>query len=190
VAFLLLLLAVCTLLFIIGFGIDLALGNRATEYLKTVPPWQDPSGGPLLSIIVPARNEEKHIEAALQSLLNQDYRKMEILVVDDRSSDGTAVILDRMAQVHNRLRVFHIEELPEGWLGKNHALHYGARHASGEFLLFADADVVMHPSTVSRAIRYMVWFWWESSPLGIIFAFPSGTCGNDGFGNRPFIRVA
>ncbi len=155
-AFLLLLLAVCTLLFIIGFGIDLALGNRATEYLKTVPPWQDPSGGPLLSIIVPARNEEKHIEAALQSLLNQDYRNMEILVVDDRSSDGTAAILDRMAQVHNRLRVSHIEELPEGWLGKNHALHYGARHASGEFLLFADADVVMHPSTVSRAIRYMV----------------------------------
>jgi cellulose synthase/poly-beta-1,6-N-acetylglucosamine synthase-like glycosyltransferase len=156
VAFLLLLLAVCTLLFIIGFGIDLALGNRATEYLKAVPPWQDPSGGPVLSIIVPARNEEKHIEAALQSLLNQNYRNTEILVVDDRSSDGTAAILDKMAQVHNRLRVFHIEELPEGWLGKNHALYYGARHASGEFLLFADADVVMHPSTVSRAIRYMV----------------------------------
>jgi len=70
VAFLLLLLAVCTLLFIIGFGIDLALalGNRATEYLKTVPPWQDPSGGPLLSIIVPARNEEKHIEAAVRGV--------------------------------------------------------------------------------------------------------------------------
>jgi glycosyltransferase involved in cell wall biosynthesis len=152
----LLLLAACTLLFIIGFGIDLALGNRATEYLKAVPPWQAPSEGPLLSIIIAARNEEKNIEEALQSLLNQDYRHTEILVVDDRSSDGTSAILDRMAQLHNRLRVFHIEELPEGWLGKNHALNYGAQHASGEFLLFTDADVVMHRSAISRAMQYIV----------------------------------
>jgi cellulose synthase/poly-beta-1,6-N-acetylglucosamine synthase-like glycosyltransferase len=155
-AFLLLLLAVCTLLFIIVFGIDLALGNRATEYLRAVPPWQEPSCGPVLSIIIPARNEEKNIKESLQSVLNQDYRNTQILVMDDRSSDGTAAILDEMAQLHNRLRVFHIAELPEGWLGKNHALYYGARHASGEFLLFADADVVMHPSTVGRAMRYIV----------------------------------
>jgi glycosyltransferase involved in cell wall biosynthesis len=155
-AFLLLLLAVCTLLFMISFGIDLALGNRATEYLKAVPPWQESSDGPVLSIIIPGRNEEKHIEESLQSVLNQDYRNTEILVIDDRSCDGTAAILDKMAQLHNRLRVFHIAELPGGWLGKNHALYYGARHASGEFLLFADADVVMHPSTVSRAMRYIV----------------------------------
>jgi glycosyltransferase involved in cell wall biosynthesis len=155
-AFLLLLLAVCTLLFMILFGVDLALGNRATEYLKSFPPFQDPSGGPLLSIIIPARNEEKHIRESLRSVLNQDYPNTEILVIDDRSSDGTAAILDKMAQLENRLRVFHIHELPGGWLGKNHALYYGARHASGEFLLFADADVVMHPSTVSRAMRYIV----------------------------------
>lgn len=153
---LLMALAACTLLFLIAFGIDLALGNRATEYLRAVPPWQEASAGPLVSIIIPARNEEKHIEEALQSVLNQDYRNTEVLVVDDRSSDETAVILDRMAQLHRRLRVFHITELPGGWLGKNHALYFGARHASGEFLLFTDADFVMHPSAVSRALRYVV----------------------------------
>lgn len=155
-AFLLLLLAVCTLLFMIFFGIDLALGNRATEYLKAVPPWPKTSGGPVVSIVIPARNEEKHIQEGLKSVLNQDYPNTEILVIDDRSSDGTAAILDKMAQLHNPLHVFHIEELRAGWLGKNHALDYGARHASGEFLLFADADVVMHPSAVSRAMRYIV----------------------------------
>lgn len=151
-----LLLAVCTLIFTVAFGIDLAFGNRATEYLKAVPPWQGPTGGPLLSIIIPARNEEKHIEESLQSVLKQDYGNTQILVVDDRSTDGTGKILDEMAKEHNRLRVFHIAELPSGWLGKNHALYFGALKASGEFLLFADADVVMHPSTVSRAMHYIV----------------------------------
>ncbi len=107
---------------------------------------------PLVSIIIPACNEERHIEAALASVLALDYPKLEIIVLDDRSTDSTADILHRMSEQDPRLRVLTIRNLPAGWLGKNHALHVGAEQADGEFLLFTDADVRMAPDTVSRAL--------------------------------------
>ena len=116
------------------------------------PAWTQP---PRVSVIVAARDEERHIEAAVSSLLGQDYPDYQIVVVDDRSTDRTPEILARLARMDARVRMTRVNELPHGWLGKNHALHLGARSADGELLLFADADVMLEPSAVSRAVRLL-----------------------------------
>lgn len=123
--------------------------------LGDVPP--APGGGhaPKVSVIVAARDEERHIEAAVTTLLGQSYPDYELIVVDDRSSDRTPAILDRLASSDPRLRVVRVRELPAGWLGKNHALHVGAQRGTGELLLFADADVMLQPDALSRAVRLL-----------------------------------
>ncbi len=148
-------LALLTLLFFAAFGIDLALGNRSMKSLKHVEV-APKSPRPRVSIIIPARNEERNIEEALRSVLSQDYPNFEIIAVNDRSEDSTGAILARLAKAKPRLRVVEITELPKGWLGKNHALYFGAGQATGELLLFTDADVVMQPSTVTKAVGYML----------------------------------
>lgn len=150
----LLYLAIVSLLFFLAFGIELAAGNRSTKFLKDIARFEHASA-PRVSIVVAARNEEKNVEEALQSLLSQDYQNLEIIVVNDRSTDQTGEILDWLARGDPRLQIVHIAELSHGWLGKNHALYFGAQRASGELLLFTDADVVMHPVTVSKAVSYM-----------------------------------
>jgi glycosyltransferase involved in cell wall biosynthesis len=148
-------LAVVTVvLFAAGF-VELARGGRGLKHLHQLPP-ADPAGMPSVSIIIAARNEERGIEPALRSVLNQRGERIEVVVIDDRSDDATGAILDRMAVGEPRLRVVHVTELPAGWLGKNHALWLGAQAARGELLLFTDADVVMHPNIVLRAARYLV----------------------------------
>lgn len=102
-------------------------------------------------MIVAARNEARNIRQALTSLLQLSYPDYELIVVDDRSEDGTGAILDEMAASRPALRVLHLHELPAGWLGKNHALWRGAGIATGELLLFTDADVVMEHTALSRA---------------------------------------
>ncbi|MFW6193218.1 MAG: glycosyltransferase [Gemmatimonadota bacterium] len=150
----LLLLAVVTLAGWICLGAWLAAGNRRLDFLREEPP-AAPDRQPPLSVVVPARDEADDVEPALTSVLEQDYGPLEVVAVDDRSSDGTGEILDRMAERHERLRVVHVEELPDGWLGKSHALHVGAREAAGEVLLFTDADVVMARDVLRRAVGYL-----------------------------------
>lgn len=111
---------------------------------------------PLVSIIVPACNEELTLEPALYSLLAQTYQNREIIVLDDRSTDGTFDLLSSLRGKYPEIRVERITELPAGWLGKNHALYCGAKLARGEILLFTDADVIMEPSTLSRAASRFV----------------------------------
>ncbi len=112
-----------------------------------------------MSVVVPARDEAAALEQAIRSLLAQDYPAIEVIAVDDRSTDETAAILARLAAADARLRVVRVDRLPEApgggpaWLGKPHALHVGASRARGEWLLFADADVVHEPTAVSRAMR-------------------------------------
>jgi hypothetical protein len=108
--------------------------------------------GPRVSVVVAARNEARHIRAAVASLLAQDYHDLELIVAEDRSEDATGTILDGMAAKTPRLAVIHIRELPAGWLGKNHALHAGAARATGTVLLFVDGDVVVERTAVSRAV--------------------------------------
>lgn len=114
----------------------------------------EPETWPLLSIIIPACNEADHIGPALSSLLEQDYPKMEIIAVNDRSTDGTGDILEALAKKDDRLKVIHIKELPPGWLGKVNALHHGVGQAKGEWFLFTDADVYFHPGALRRTYRY------------------------------------
>jgi len=129
-------------------------GNRSLAVLSDIPPLV--GDAPLVSIIFAARDEERGVERAVTSLLRQDYPNYEVIAVNDRSTDGTGAILERMAQANRRLCVVTVSELPPGWLGKNHALHLGAARASGEFLIFTDADVVMEPAVLTRALHYAV----------------------------------
>lgn len=122
--------------------------------LRDVPPLRG-AAAPSVSIIVAARNEERHIEPAVRSLLAQTYPSLELIVVDDRSDDATPRILSGLAAVHARLRIVRVDALPDGWLGKNNALQAGAAAAGGELLLFADADVVMESDAVARAVRLL-----------------------------------
>lgn len=140
-----------TVVFFVAITAQLMVGGRALRFLHDVAPLSA-AGAPPVSIVVAARNEERNLEAALRSLLAQHYPRLEIVVVDDRSVDATGAILDRMAEGDPRLRVVHLTELPPGWLGKNHALQRGAEAASGEWILFTDADIVMNPTTVARAV--------------------------------------
>jgi len=125
------------------------LADRAGEAL-------DPRLWPMVSVVVPARDEAKRVEEALRSLANLDYPALEVIAVDDRSSDGTGAIIDRVAAGDPRVRALHIAELPEGWLGKCHAMQAGARLAEGELLLFTDGDVVFAPDTLRLAVRYLL----------------------------------
>jgi cellulose synthase/poly-beta-1,6-N-acetylglucosamine synthase-like glycosyltransferase len=106
-------------------------------------------------VIIPARNEERGVRAAVESVLRQDYPALELIVVNDRSTDRTGAILAALAEEHSaRLRVVTVTGLPAGWLGKNHALWLGARQASSEWLLFTDADVVFDPACLRRTVTY------------------------------------
>lgn len=108
---------------------------------------------PMLSIIVPARDEERSIEICVRSLLAQEWLEFEVIVVDDRSTDATPRILERIACEDTRLRVVRGEPLPPGWIGKPWALAQGERHARGAWLLFTDADSTHTP----RGAASMLW---------------------------------
>ncbi len=149
----LLILAVLTLIAACLSALELSLGNRRIKLLRYTGVLDKLYGK--VSIVVAARNEQRHLRRAVESLIAQDYSQLEIIVVNDRSTDDTAAIGNNLARNHDRLRVIHITQLPHGWLGKNHALYVGAQQASGDYLLFTDADVIMHPTAVSRAISFM-----------------------------------
>jgi len=156
-----------------------------------------PAGNPRVSIIVPARNEEDIIEQALGTLLALDYDNYEVIAVDDRSDDSTGEIMEQVARGQNqnqnkvqnqnqnqsqsphpvaenatrvghpRLRVIHHRELPAGWLGKTHAMWTAASLATGDWLLFTDADVLFKADSLRRALAYA-----ESVPADHVVLFP------------------
>jgi chlorobactene glucosyltransferase len=123
---------------------------------------------PFLSIVVPARNEERQIEVCVRSLLDQQYPRFEVIVVDDRSTDRTSEILERLRTADGRLRVVHGGPLPEGWIGKPWALHQGMRATSGDWLLFTDADTEHEPLACASAVRYAV-----DNGLGFLSLLPT-----------------
>jgi glycosyltransferase involved in cell wall biosynthesis len=116
-----------------------------------------PNDEPGVSIIVPARNEEESIRETLLQLLALDYSNYEIIAVNDRSTDNTGPIMDEVAvrsRARGLLKVIHIPELPPGWLGKTHAMWTAGQQATGDWLLFTDADVLFKPDSVRRAVSY------------------------------------
>jgi glycosyltransferase involved in cell wall biosynthesis len=120
-----------------------------------------PTGNPSITVIVPARDEAANIAATLNSLIAQDYPNVQIIAVDDRSTDSTGAIMDDLAANHpDRLSAIRIEVLPAGWLGKTHAMSFAARHAIAahhpDFLLFTDADVLFTPDAIRRSLAEAV----------------------------------
>lgn len=147
-------LALLTAIIYMVVALDVVIGNRTIRPLREMS-GSPPANAPLVSIITAARNEERNIREGVCSLLALEYPNLEIIVVDDRSEDSTGAILDEMAAHAPHLKIVHVSELPPGWLGKNHALWLGAREGRGEIFLFADADVIMEPTVVSRAVRFL-----------------------------------
>ncbi len=114
----------------------------------------DSSGGlPFISVIVPAHNEQTTIRECLQSVLDQDYPHYEIIMVDDRSKDLTASIADDLARGRSNFRTITVQDLPDGWTGKCHALDVGIRYASGQWLAFLDADSSLHETALRQCFR-------------------------------------
>lgn len=123
-------------------------------------PQPDP---PLLSLIIPARNEEAVIARAVRSALSQDWPRLEVIVVDDASEDQTRQRALEAGQGDERLRVIPGRPLPEGWLGKPSACWHGQSMAQGEFLLFVDADVELDPQAARRCVEVM-----QERDLGLV----------------------
>jgi len=105
------------------------------------------------SVVIAARDEEARIEQTLRHLLAQRGINAEFIVVDDRSTDRTSEILQRLAKEDARIQVKRVDVLPKGWLGKCHACHVGASAATGDWILFTDADCWLKPDVILRAVR-------------------------------------
>jgi glycosyltransferase involved in cell wall biosynthesis len=140
--------------------LDAALGMPKVADISR-PEWDrkpaTPIGNPRVSIIVPARNEEENVAAALSTMLKIDYDNYEVIAVNDRSTDRTGDVMDRVAatpEAVGRLKIIHVSELPHGWLGKVHAMWSAANQANGDWLLFTDADVLFRPDVLTRAQAY------------------------------------
>jgi chlorobactene glucosyltransferase len=116
-----------------------------------------PEQPPLVSILVPARNEERNITSCVESLLKQDYPNWELLVLDDHSTDGTGEIVSQLFAKHKgsqRRELLAGQSLPGGWVGKNWACHQLSQNGAGEFLFFTDADTIHAPGTVTAAVGF------------------------------------
>jgi glycosyltransferase involved in cell wall biosynthesis len=143
-----------------------ALRNLPSVPDLCCPGWETEAGAAVASlcVVVPACNEEASIAATLRSLLGSEGVPLEIIAVDDRSIDRTGEIMDEVAHFASvaagskgapTLRVLHITELPEGWLGKPHAMALAARQSTAEWLLFTDGDVIFSPDALRRAMQFM-----------------------------------
>jgi len=150
--------------------VDAAFGMKTVADISR-PEWDRKlARSPRVSIIVPARNESEDIEDALTRLFSLDYDNYEVIAINDRSTDGTGVIMDRVASRptgQGKIKVIHIKELPPGWLGKPHAMWSAANQATGKWLLFTDADVLFKPDSIRRAVAYA-----EAEPADHLVLFP------------------
>lgn len=166
---------------------NLALVARLLAFrlrFPTLREWEGPVPleWPRVSVIVPCRNEARDVERAMRSLLAQDYPNLEVVAVNDRSEDETGALLESLAARDRRLSVLHIESLPDGWLGKNNAMHQGAMSAGGSWLLFTDGDVVFEPDALRRSVAFAV-----AHGLGHFVALPRFVA--HGFLERAFVST-
>ena len=127
---------------------------RAMPFLTSQhPPYQE-EDPPLVSVLIPAKDEEVSIGQCLLSVLNQSYLRLEAIIIDDRSQDGTANVVREIAARDPRVRLISTSGLPPGWTGKNHALTTGVREAKGDWLLFIDSDTRHQVDNLSILMEY------------------------------------
>jgi len=122
-----------------------------------------PDKPPLVSVVVAAKEEQDNIQATIKHLMRQTYPRLEIIAVNDRSSDATGTRLEALKAWSDgrpergpSLRIIHVTHLPGGWLGKNHALYQGYQQARGSYLLFTDADVRFEPDAIRDTVAYAI----------------------------------
>ena len=130
------------------------LTHRASAYLTPHDHGYQGDDRPLVSVIIPAKDEEDTIGDCVQSILNQSYQSLEVLVIDDRSADGTAKVVRAIAARDPRVRLVKVKELPPGWTGKTNALAAGVREARGDWFLFIDSDTRHVPENLSVLMEY------------------------------------
>ncbi|MEH7073938.1 glycosyltransferase [Neobacillus drentensis] len=146
-----------TILFSLGilvWSIFLLDGLIGLHKIDPLEKEEDLESGSLLSVVVAARNEEKQISTSILSQLEQTYKNVEWILVNDRSTDTTGTIMEELTKTDPRIKVIHIETLPAGWLGKNNALYKGTLIASGKWILFTDADVKYDKHAFAKALHY------------------------------------
>ncbi len=124
----------------------------------------------LVSVLIPARNEEKNIENILSDLLQQNYKNIEILIFNDQSTDKTAEVVSCCSKKDSRIHLLNSTELPTGWLGKNFACYSLSKKALGEYFLFLDADVRIKDDIISQTISFT-----RKHKLGLLSIFPQQT---------------
>jgi len=134
---------------------------------KFILPLQMLKKGPLVSVLIPARNEEKNIGRCLRSLSKQDYQNLEILVLDDNSSDGTGRVVEKLSKKDTRIRLIRGHSLGRGWKGKTYACHQLSGEATGEYYVFTDADTLHFPNSISSSLGAMI-----SARLDALSVFP------------------
>lgn len=134
-------------------AIAMVRASRSRSLDEEPPTVQPPV--PLVSVVIPARNERRNIERCLRSVLATTYPSLEVVVVDDHSSDGTGDLARAIAATDPRVRVVESPPLPPGWFGKQWACTTGARVARGELLCFVDADTAHAPDLIPRAVNAM-----------------------------------
>lgn len=121
----------------------------------------------LVSILIPARNEEKNIANILRDVLTQNYRNIEVLVFDDQSTDKTVEIVTAIMENRKNVRLVKSDGLPNGWLGKNHACHSLSLKAKGDFLLFLDSDVRIKDNMIGKTLDFAI-----KHKLNLVSVFP------------------
>jgi len=138
-----------TLLFLAAILIIYWIHNQYQLDIVITPADPPAADSPLISICIPARNEEHNIRKCVESVLGQDYPNIEVIVLDDRSTDATLVQLNEIASRDSRLHPIHGLDLPSGWAGKPHALFQASAAAQDEWLCFVDADTFLAPRAIS-----------------------------------------
>jgi hypothetical protein len=136
-------------------AVIVARGNRRMRRLAQLNA-PAPARWPRVSIVLAARNEGATLGRAVPTMLALDYPDLEFIAINDRSDDNTGAVLDAIAAGDPRLKVIHVHELPAGWIGKTHALHVGAARATGDWILFTDADIHFEPDALRRAVACAV----------------------------------
>jgi cellulose synthase/poly-beta-1,6-N-acetylglucosamine synthase-like glycosyltransferase len=173
-------LAVITALFWILVALDTVTGLRKVKILRSRP-GNRTGHFPRVSIIVTAKDEEAAIAHSLRTIRGLDYPDFEVIVVDDRSTDGTGAEIESVRKEWAGLKVMTIGELPDGWIGKTHACYCGYRMATGEILLFTDADVRFEPDALRTAVAYL-----QTQPADHLAVSPA--IYGDSFPVRLFVR--
>lgn len=161
---------------LVGVGLTWILLIRSMWITFRDSPFLDrfnakPHKKPRVSVILPARNEEEFIERCINSLADQDYDNYEIIAIDDRSDDRTGDIIKKITKMNSKIVYVLAEPKPEGWIGKNWACMEGFRKASGELLLFTDADTFHTKKTISLAVDHLM-----SEGLDALTVIPKMLC--------------